>query len=91
VSAGWDVDVVGRAAGRLPRDLAARVRFYAADRVDSIAVSAAFGAGADLLVDCACYTPAQATALLPLAGNAASTVMISSKARTASWLITRST
>lgn len=56
VSAGWDVDVVGRAAGRLPRDLAARVRFYAADRSDSTAVAAAFGAGADLLVDCVCYT-----------------------------------
>ncbi|MFY9807843.1 MAG: NAD-dependent epimerase/dehydratase family protein [Pseudonocardiaceae bacterium] len=80
VSAGWDVDVVGRVPGRLPSDLAGRVRFFAADRSDSIAVAAAFGAGADLLVDCVCYTPGQATALLPLARNSASTVMISSKA-----------
>src|SRR5262249_22825248 len=33
----------------------------------------------DLLVDCICYTPADATALLPLARAAGSTVMISSK------------
>jgi nucleoside-diphosphate-sugar epimerase len=80
VSAGWDVDVVGRTAGRLPTDLAAHGRFFAVDRSDGVAVAAAFGAGADLLVDCICYTRAQATALLPLAGNAGSTVMISSKA-----------
>jgi nucleoside-diphosphate-sugar epimerase len=80
VSAGWDVDVVGRTAGRLPTDLAAHGRFFAVDRSDGVAVAAAFGAGADLLVDCICYTRAQATALLPLAGNAGSTVMILSKA-----------
>ncbi|MGH3527706.1 MAG: NAD-dependent epimerase/dehydratase family protein, partial [Pseudonocardiaceae bacterium] len=80
MSAGWDVDVVGRTAGRLPTDLAAHSRFFAVDRSDGVAVAAAFGAGADLLVDCVCYTRAQATALLPLAGSAGSTVMISSKA-----------
>jgi nucleoside-diphosphate-sugar epimerase len=81
VSAGWDVDVVGRNAVNLPRDLAdAGVRFVQADRADGAALASAFGGGADLLVDCVCFTGAHARALLPLASNAASTVMISSKA-----------
>lgn len=81
VSAGWDVDVVGRDATHLPADIVrSGVRFFAADRVDVAAVTAAFGAGADLLVDCVCYTALHATDLLALAGNAGSTVMISSKA-----------
>ncbi len=42
--------------------------------------SRALGEGADLLVDCICYTAADATRLLPLVRNAGSTVMISSKA-----------
>jgi nucleoside-diphosphate-sugar epimerase len=41
---------------------------------------AAFGSGADLLVDCACYTAGDAARLLPLARDTESTVMISSKA-----------
>ena len=41
---------------------------------------AAFGAGADLLVDCACFTAEDAAGLLPLARDTASTVLISSKA-----------
>jgi nucleoside-diphosphate-sugar epimerase len=81
LSAGWEVDVLGRDATRLPADLAqSGVRYFAADRADTAAVATAFGAGADLLVDCVCYTAGHATDLLPLAGNAASTVMISSKA-----------
>ena len=39
-----------------------------------------FGTGADLLVDCTCYTAQDAADLLPLARDAASTVLISSKA-----------
>jgi nucleoside-diphosphate-sugar epimerase/SAM-dependent methyltransferase len=38
------------------------------------------GDGTDLLVDCICYTAADATRLLPLARAASSTVMISTKA-----------
>jgi nucleoside-diphosphate-sugar epimerase len=38
------------------------------------------GDGADLLVDCICFTAADATSLLPLVRDATSTVMISSKA-----------
>ncbi|MEP6697067.1 MAG: NAD-dependent epimerase/dehydratase family protein [Pseudonocardiales bacterium] len=81
LTAGWDVDVVGRDATHLPADLAeGGVRFFPADRSDTAALVAAFGGGADLLVDCLCYTARHAGDLLALAGNAASTVMISSKA-----------
>jgi nucleoside-diphosphate-sugar epimerase len=81
LSAGWDDDVVARHAAGLPTDLAAAgVHVHPGDRADSAALAVAFGAGADLLVDCICYTGAHARELLPLAGNATSTVMISSKA-----------
>jgi nucleoside-diphosphate-sugar epimerase len=81
VSADWDVDVIGRDADHLPIDLAeSGVRFLAADRADAPALASAYGNGADLLVDCVCYTRCHSEALLPLASNATSTVMISSKA-----------
>ena len=81
VAAGWQVVVTGREPGRLPEDLAgAGVRFVAAQRSDAEQLAAALGAGADLLVDCICYTAADARLLLPLLHDAASTVMISSKA-----------
>jgi nucleoside-diphosphate-sugar epimerase len=62
--AGWTVDAPGREV----------------DREDPRALARAMGDGADLLVDCLCYTAAHARTLLPLARNAASTVMISAKA-----------
>ena len=81
VAAGWHVDVTGRDAARLPEDLAAAgVKFVAADRDDAGQLAAAFGPGADLLVDCICYTAAGAELVLPLVYDATSTVMISSKA-----------
>lgn len=81
VSTGWEVDIVGRDAARLPADLATSgTGFVAADRDDATGLAAAFGGGADLLVDCACFTRAQAETLVPLARNATATVMLSSKA-----------
>jgi nucleoside-diphosphate-sugar epimerase len=81
LEAGWQVDVTGRDVAHMPSALAAAgARFVAADRSDTGALAAAAGTGADLLVDCICYTAADASALLPLAGQADSTVMISSKA-----------
>ncbi|HUQ59312.1 NAD-dependent epimerase/dehydratase family protein [Lentzea sp.] len=62
--AGWTVDAPGREV----------------DREDPGAIARALGDGADLLVDCLCYTAAHARTLLPLARNASSTVMISAKA-----------
>jgi nucleoside-diphosphate-sugar epimerase len=81
LTAGWRVDVTGRDPRRMPDDVAsAGARFLRSDRRDASALRAAVGAGADLLVDCACYTGADAAALLPLLGVVGSTVMISSKA-----------
>ncbi len=81
LAAGWRVDLTGRDPARLPADVAAAGgTFVAADRGDSGRLLAALGDGADLLVDCICYTAADAIRLLPLARGADSTVMISSKA-----------
>ncbi len=81
LAAGWSVDVTGRDPARMPPDITgAGGRFIAADRSEPARVRAVFGNGADLLVDCVCYTARDAAGLLPLARNAASTVMISSKA-----------
>ncbi len=78
---GWAVDLVGRNAENTPGLIAeAGARFVAADSKDADQLADAFGEGADLLVDCICFTAADATRLLPLARHAASTVMISSKA-----------
>ena len=79
--AGWQVDVTGRNARHLPPELAeAGAHFILADRADGTALAAAIGDGADLLVDCVCYTALDAVRLLPLARAATSTVMISAKA-----------
>jgi nucleoside-diphosphate-sugar epimerase len=81
LAAGWHVDLTGRDPARLPADIAAAGgRFVASDRGDSDALAAALDDGADLLVDCVCYTAADAHRVLPLARQAGSTVMISSKA-----------
>jgi nucleoside-diphosphate-sugar epimerase len=81
LAAGWQVDLTGRNPAHVPADVAAAgATFIAADRADPERLVAAFGDGVDLLVDCLCFTAADATRLLPLARNAASTVMISSKA-----------
>ncbi|MQY21678.1 NAD-dependent epimerase/dehydratase family protein [Nocardia macrotermitis] len=81
LSAGWTVDIVGREAGRLPSEIAsAGGRFVAADRHDPAQLTAVYGHGADLLIDCVCYTAEHARQLLPFARDATATVMISSKA-----------
>ncbi|HXH88839.1 MAG TPA: NAD(P)H-binding protein [Gaiellaceae bacterium] len=81
LATGWQVDLTGRDPERLPAELAAAgARFVAADRTNPAQLGDALGAGADLLVDCICYTDADARLLLPLAREAGSTVLISSKA-----------
>jgi nucleoside-diphosphate-sugar epimerase len=81
LSSGWHVDLTGRNPAHVPADVAAAgARFVAADRGDPAQLAAALGDGADLLVDCICYTAADAAGLLPLARAAGSTVMLSSKA-----------
>lgn len=73
---GWEVDLTGRDPAHMPRALrSAGAGFSGAD-----AATAAVGGGVDLLVDCACFTAADAVRLLPLGRNATSIVMVSSKA-----------
>jgi nucleoside-diphosphate-sugar epimerase len=65
----------------MPEDVvAAGGRFVAADRHEAGGLAAVLGAGADLLVDCLCFTAADARELLPLLGDVGSAVMISTKA-----------
>ena len=81
LSGGWHVELTGRDPSQLPADIAASGgTFLRAERDDPTELLAALGDGVDLLVDCICFTAADATRLLPLARNAGSTVMISSKA-----------
>ncbi|UUV34706.1 NAD-dependent epimerase/dehydratase family protein [Amycolatopsis roodepoortensis] len=81
LAGGWDVVVVGRDSTRMPADVTvAGGRFVAADRAEPGGLAAALGAGADLVVDCLCFTAAHARELLPLLDDVGSTVMISSKA-----------
>jgi nucleoside-diphosphate-sugar epimerase len=80
-AAGWEVTVVGRERARVPGDVvAAGARFVAAERGDPRQLADALGAGADLVVDCLCFTAGDARALVPLLADAGSAVMISSRA-----------
>jgi nucleoside-diphosphate-sugar epimerase len=81
VADGWDVVVTGRDPGHVPSGLEALgARFVRADRHAPGSLSAVVGRGADLLVDCACYTAGHARALTAVARDVTCTVMISSKA-----------
>jgi nucleoside-diphosphate-sugar epimerase len=81
IGAGWSVTVTGRDPAGVPTGLAALgAQFLQADRHEPTSLPIAIGSGADLLVDCACHTVADAGGLLPLLGDVSSTVMISSKA-----------
>jgi nucleoside-diphosphate-sugar epimerase len=81
LAAGWRVDLTGRDPSRMPPELAAAGgRFAAADRADPGRLAAVVGSGADLLVDCLCYTAADARTLLPLLADVGSAVMISGRA-----------
>ena len=79
--AGWQVAVTGRDPARMPPELSTLGgEFRAVERADSSALRAAVGEGTDLLVDCLCFTAADARSLLPLAAHATSTVLISGRA-----------
>lgn len=81
LATGWEVVVTGRDPAHVPLGLeAAGARFLRADRDDPATLPGVVGGGADLLVDCVCYTAAHAAGLLPLLASVTSTVMISSKA-----------
>jgi nucleoside-diphosphate-sugar epimerase len=79
--AGWEVELTGRDPAHLPPALAdAGARFVRADRSDADQLRITIGGGAELLVDCLCYTASDARMLLPFLGDVASMVMVSGKA-----------
>ena len=81
LAGGWRVEVTGRDPARMPAEVAsAGGRFAGVDRADLDRLTTLVGDGVDLLVDCLCFTAADAAQLLRLATHAGSTVMISSKA-----------
>ena len=81
LAAGWQVDLTGRDASNMPADVAETGgTFVQVDRHDAGALRAALGGGADLLVDCICFTADDATRMVPLLRGVDSAVMISSKA-----------
>jgi len=62
---GWRVDVTGRDRANMPSDLSALgASFIRADSRDASEIAAALGAGADLLVDCVCYSAEDARRLV---------------------------
>ena len=73
-SAGWRVDLVARTAREPFPDV------VVADRHDPAALRAVVGDGADLLVDCLCYTATHAETLLPLLADVDATVVMSARA-----------
>jgi nucleoside-diphosphate-sugar epimerase len=78
---GWTVHLTGREPANMPTDLThAGATFSTAHRDNPAQLADALGDGADLLLDCICFTAADAQLLLPLTSNATSTVVISSKA-----------
>jgi nucleoside-diphosphate-sugar epimerase len=80
-SEGWTVTVTGRDPGRFPGALAqVGVAFRRSDRFDAAQLAAVVGSGADLVVDCACYSRGHAGLLLPLLTDVGNSIMISSKA-----------
>jgi hypothetical protein len=81
LAGGWEVTVTGRAPERVPPELVTSgARFVQAERHESATLPQLLGGGADLVVDCACYTAAEADGLLPFLRDVTSTVLLSSKA-----------
>jgi nucleoside-diphosphate-sugar epimerase len=81
LAAGWEVRVTGRDPSHVPSGLVeAGGEFVVADRDDAGSLGTVIGSGAELLVDCACYTSDQAAELLPALSGVSSAVMVSSKA-----------
>src|SRR5690606_1643573 len=81
LAAGWETAVAARGCSGRPADLLREgARFHALDRFDEAALGGLLAPGADLLVDCLCFTAGHAASLLPHLDGFAATVMLSSKA-----------
>jgi nucleoside-diphosphate-sugar epimerase len=81
LAAGWDVTGTGRNEAHTPGDLVtAGMTFARSDRTDPAELAACLDAGADVVVDCVCYTSVQARQLLEHRAAFGSAVVLSSKA-----------
>ena len=81
LDAGWQVDITGRVAAKMPAVLRdAGAKFLSSDRRNAEDLASTLGNGADLVVDAACYTAADAGLLLPHLDAVGCAVMLSSKA-----------
>jgi nucleoside-diphosphate-sugar epimerase len=80
-TAGHDVLGTGQDPARFPASLQeAGVRFLRSDRNDPAQLAACLDPGADVVVDCVCYTAEQARGLLSHRARLGSAVVLSSKA-----------
>jgi nucleoside-diphosphate-sugar epimerase len=80
-AAGHEVVGTGRSEGRFPAELvSAGVLFVASDRHDRVALAKVLKTGADVVVDCVCYTAEHALMLLEHRYDVGSAVVVSSKA-----------
>jgi nucleoside-diphosphate-sugar epimerase len=78
---GWEVAATGRNPDRMPAELAEKgATFIEADRTSAADMPLAVGRGADLVVDCVCYTAADARLIQPHLSALGSLVVLSSKA-----------
>jgi nucleoside-diphosphate-sugar epimerase len=81
LASGWDVEYTGRNRERTVPDLdAAGARFVEFDVENQGMLGRVVATGADLLVDCVCFTAEHARQLVEVMTSAGNTVMISSKA-----------
>lgn len=78
---GWDVAGTGRDAGRFPHELRdIGVTFVRSERRDEGQLASVLSEGADVVIDCVCYTAEDARALMTLRRDFGSAVVLSSKA-----------
>jgi len=81
LDAGWEVVGTGRCRDRFPEELAAAgAEFIESDRHDPDQLARVLAGGADVVVDCVCYTAEQASWLVAAADDIGSVVLLSSKA-----------
>jgi len=81
LAAGWEVTGTGRDPAHVPSSLLeAGLRFVRADRTNPDELAASLRGGADVVVDCVCYTADQARQLLKHRSAFGSAVVLSSKA-----------
>jgi nucleoside-diphosphate-sugar epimerase len=82
LAAGWQVDATGRDAAHVPEELAqaSGFTFLQSERTDASALRAAIGDGAELVVDCLCFTEGHALTVAPFLADADAAVVLSTKA-----------